>query len=210
MVVLLAALLVSMLAAACGGGSGGGGGAVASPTPSPTAGGGASSSDPSASAPATGALASPEASSDGGSGSSGSRSVPDDACAVITDTDIKELFGGNVEPVENDDDDDNSCSFSVTDATGLLKDYAAVIPQIVSVTFDEGYIGYAEEKQAMGDAVDQVQGLGSEAWIGLGAIHVDLGDDNELVVTTVFGEIYDQQVIVGERYALAKLVLSRL
>jgi hypothetical protein len=210
MVVLLAALLVSMLAAACGGGSGGGGGAVASPTPSPTAGGGASSSDPSASAPATGALASPEASSDGGSGSSGSRSVPDDACAVITDTDIKELFGGNVEPVENDDDDDNSCSFAVTDGNGLVEEYAATTPQIVAITFDEGWIGYAEEKAAMGDAVDQVQGLGREAWIGLGAIHVDLGEDNEMVTTTIFGAIYDPTVIEGERYALAKLVLSRL
>jgi hypothetical protein len=62
----------------------------------------------------------------------------------------------------------------------------------------------------MGDAVSKVEGLGAEAWIGLGAIHVDLGEDNELVVTTVFGEIYDPTVIEGERYALAKLVLSRL
>ena len=104
----------------------------------------------------------------------------------------------------------NSCSFSVTNANGLAQDYAADTPQIVSVTFDEGWIGYDEEKQAMGDAVDKVEGLGSEARIGLGAIHVDLGDDNELVVTTVFGTIYDQQVIEGERYALAKLVVSRL
>lgn len=129
---------------------------------------------------------------------------------MITVTDIKELFGGDVEPVENDDDDDNSCSFSVTKANGLVEDYAAGTPQIVAVTFDEGYIGYDEERSAMGDAVDKVEGLGSEAWIGLGAIHVDLGDDNELVVTTIFGAIYDPQVIEGERYSLAKLVLSRL
>ena len=50
---------------------------------------------------------------------------------MITDTDIKELFGGDVEPVENDDDDDNSCSFSVTKANGLTADYAADTPQIV-------------------------------------------------------------------------------
>lgn len=129
---------------------------------------------------------------------------------MITVTDIKELFGGEVEPVENDDDDDNSCSFSVTKANGLVEDYAATTPQIVAVTFDDGYIGYDEEHSAMGDAVDKVEGLGSEAWIGLGAIHVDLGDDNELVITTIFGAIYDPQVIEGERYALAKLVLSRL
>jgi hypothetical protein len=129
---------------------------------------------------------------------------------VISDTDVKELFGGDVEPVENDDDDDNSCSFSVTKANGLLEDYAADTPQIVGITFDEGYIGYDEERAAMGDAVDKVEGLGSEAWIGLGAIHVSLGDDQELVVTTTFGEIYDPTVIAGERYALAKLVLSRL
>jgi hypothetical protein len=129
---------------------------------------------------------------------------------VLSETDIKELFGGEVEPVENDDDDDNSCTFSVTKAKGLVEDYAATTPQIVGITFDDGYIGYEEEHAAMGDAVDKVEGLGSDAWIGLGAIHIDLGGDNELVVTTVFGAIYDPTVIEGERYALAKLVLSRL
>lgn len=167
-------------------------------------GGGGGSADVTSDAPAS------PAASDGDSGSSGAKHVPDDACSVITDTDIKGLFGGEVEPVENDDDDDNSCSFSVTKATGLVEDYAATTPQIVAVTFDEGYIGYVEEHAAMGDAVDKVEGLGSEAWIGLGAIHVDLGDDNELVITTIFGAIYDPLVIAGERYALAKMVLSRL
>ena len=153
--------------------------------------------------------ASPVASQDD-TGSSGGKQVPDDACSVITDTDIKALFGGEVEPVENDDDDDNSCTFSVTKANGLVEDYAATTPQIVGITFDDGYITYDEELAAMGDAVDKVEGLGSEAWIGLGAIHVDLGDDNELVVTTIFGAIYDPVVIAGERYALAKMVLARL
>ena len=33
----------------------------------------------------------------------------------------------------------------------------------------------------MGSAVSKVEGLGAVAWIGLGAIHVDLGGDYELV-----------------------------
>jgi len=208
--VLAASLLVSLLATACGGGGGGGGGGAASPTPSPTAGGGAASSDPSASAQASGVVASSAPSGGGGSGSSGAKTPPDDACSVITDTDVKGIFGGNVEPVPNDDDEDNSCSFAVTDGNGLVDEYAATTPQIVSITFDEGWISYAEEKAAMGDAVDQVDGLGAEAWIGLGAIHVGLGEDNEMVTTTIFGAIYDPTVIEGERYALTKLVLSRL
>jgi hypothetical protein len=194
--------------AACGGGGGGSGAGAATASPSPTSDGGAEGSGTPA-AVTSDAPASPAA-SEGDSGSSVVKRVPDDACSVITDTDIKELFGGEVEPVENDDDEDNTCSFSVTKANGLVEDYAATTPQIVSVTFDEGYIGYDEEHQAMGDAVDKVDGLGSEAWIGLGAIHVDLGDENELVITTVFGAIYDPLVIAGERYALAKLVVSRL
>ncbi len=207
-------LVIPILVAACASGGGGGGGVVVSPTPTAKAiggGGGGASSGPSissSSAP-SGAPAS-AASSDGGSGSSGSRTPPDDACSVVTEADVQGIFGGTVEPVPNDDDEDNSCSFSVTNGNGLLKDYAATTPQIVSITFDEGWIGYAEEKQAMGVAVDQVDGLGSEAWIGLGAIHVDLGDDNEMVTTTIFGEIYDPTVITGERYALTKLVLGRL
>lgn len=62
----------------------------------------------------------------------------------------------------------------------------------------------------MGSAVSKVEGLGAVAWIGLGAIHVDLGGDYELVVVTVFGAIYDPAVIESERYALAKLVITRL
>lgn len=211
--VLSFAVAMTLTLAACAGGGGGGGGGGGSPTPTPTPTGGGGGGGGGASATPTALISEVPASpsdSGGGSGSSGAKRVPDDACSVITDTDIKELFAGDVEPVENDDDEDNSCSFSVTKARGLVADYAATTPQIVAVTFDEGYISYAEEHAAMGDAVSEVQGLGSEAWIGLGAIHVDLGDDNELVVTTVFGEIYDLTVIEGERYALAKLVLSRL
>ena len=186
---------------------GGGGGSGASPTPTPSGGGG--NAGATSVATTSGAPVSPAASDDG-SASSGAKQIPDDACSVIADADIKELFGGNVELVPNDDDEDNSCSFSVTDANGLLQDYAATTPQIAAITFDEGYISYDEEHAAMGDAVERVEGLGSEAWIGLGAIHVDLGEENELMVTTIFGEIYDQTVITGERYLLAKLVLSRL
>ncbi len=79
-----------------------------------------------------------------------------------------------------------------------------------SVTFDEGWISYEDERKAFGEGVAKVDGLGRDAWIGLGAIHADLGEDNEMVTTTIFGAIYDPTVIEGERYALAKLVLGRL
>ena len=195
------AIVMLLTVSACAGGGGSSG-----PSPTPSGGGGVGPSGTPA-APTSGAPSGPAA-SDGGAGSSGKLQVPADACSVVSDADIKDLFGGEVEPVPNDDPGD--CSFSVTKANGLLKDYAATIPQIVGVTFDNGYIGYDEEHQVMGDAVARVDGLGREAWLGLGAIHVDLGNENELVVTTVFGEIYDLTVIAGERFSLAKLVLSRL
>ena len=120
----LTCFLAALLAvAACGTGSTGGGGGGGTATATPTAGGGGEAS-PTSAVVTSGAPASAAASGDG-SGSSGAKQVPDDACSVITDTDIKELFGGDVEPVENDDDDDNSCSFSVTKANGLTADYAA-------------------------------------------------------------------------------------
>lgn len=197
--VLTFALTSMLIVAACGGGGG------SSPTPTPTGGGGGGT--PTASDP--GASNGPVATG-GGTGSPGGLTIPAAACSVVSDADIKNLFGGEVEPVPNDDPEANSCSFSVTKATGLLKDYAATTPQVVAVTFDDGYIGYDEEHAAMGEAVTKVDGLGSEAWLGLGAIHVDLGHENELVVSTVFGAIYDQAVIANERYLLAKLVLSRL
>ena len=199
--VLAFAVVTLLTVSACAGGGGSSG-----PSPTPSGGGGVGASGTPA-APASGAPSGPAA-SDGGTGSSDKLQVPATACSVVSDADIKDLFGGEVEPVANDDPGD--CSFSVTKANGLLKDYAATTPQIVGVTFDSGYIGYDEEHQVMGDAVTKVDGLGREAWLGLGAIHVDLGNENELVVTTVFGEIYDLTVIAGERELLAKLVLSRL
>ena len=208
-----AILIIPILVAACAGGGGSGNGGVSvSPTPTAKAGGGAGASSDALIAPSTASSGAPSSAAASGddTGSSGTLTPPDDACSVVTESDVQGLFGGNVEPVASDDDEDNSCSFSVTDGNGLLKDYAKTIPQIVGVTFDEGWIGYDQEKQVFGDAVDKVDGLGSEAWIGLGAIHVNLGGDNEMVTTTVFGEIYDPTVIAGERYSLAKLVLSRL
>lgn len=196
-------MLTSLGVAACAGSSGPGG-----PTPTPTAGAGGDANG-SPATPTSGASSGP-AGSDGGTGPSGQYQVPADACSVISGADIENLFGGDVEPVANDDPSDNTCSFSVTKANGLLQDYAATTPQIVAITFDNGYIGYDEERAAMGDSVTRVDGLGSEAWIGLGAIHVDLGNENELVVTTVFGAIYDESVIANERLLLAKLVLSRI
>lgn len=204
---VLTLTIVSLLSVtACGGGAGPAG--PAGPTPTPTAGaGGAASGPPVAST--SGASAGPAGSNGGNGGTSGQHQVPAVACSVISETDIQGLFGGDVVAVANDDPSDNTCSFSVTKANGLLANYAATTPQIVAVTFDNGYIGYDEEHGAMGDAVTRVDGLGAEAWLGLGAIHVDLGGENQLIVTTVFGAIYDATVIAGERLLLAKLVLAR-
>ena len=79
-----------------------------------------------------------------------------------------------------------------------------------SVTFDEGWISYEDEKKAIGEGVEKVEGLGREAWIGLGAIHVDLGEDNEWSSRRSSARSTTSTVIEGERYALAKLVVGRL
>ena len=190
--ILTMATVAMLTLSACSGGGGayggGGGGGVATATPTPTGGGGGgdASATPIASTPIVESGApSPSPADGGGSGSSGAKQVPDDACSVITDTDIKGLFGagrragrerrrrGQLVLVLGHE--------GQRSGQGLRRRH----PQIVGSTFDDGYISYDEEHAAMGDAVDKVEGLGSEAWIGLGAIHVDLGDDNELVVTTV-------------------------
>jgi len=160
--VLAASLLVSLLATACGGGGGGGGGGAASPTPSPTAGGGAASSDPSASAQASGVVASSAPSGGGGSGSSGAKTPPDDACSVITDTDVKGIFGGNVEPVPNDDDEDNSCSFAVTDGNGLVDEYAATLARWFGVNAGDPLSG-GDQSAELREAHKQIKLLEQEA-----------------------------------------------
>jgi len=177
----LLGLVVMVAVAACGPGSAGG----ASLAPDPTE---------DAPGTASGPFADP----------------PDDPCLLLTKTDVQQLFGGEVEPAETEDDDDEStCAFTVTDGKGVMVDYT-VCCQPVSITFDNGYISYEEEHKAFGDDVQEVKGLGAEAWRGLGAIHIDFGGGDQLIVTAMFGGAYDPTVITAEQYALAKLVLSRL
>lgn len=195
-------VLVALTALACTGGGGGGGGG-GSATASPTGGGGGASlpaaSSPVASAPGATTAA---GSSDGGGGGS----IPDDACQFTSKADIEELFGGEV--AANGLDDDDVCVFTVKNGKGRLIDYdTAESP--VTITFNEDYTTYAEEHAALGDDVAKVEGLGGDAWEGLGAIHVQI-PPGELIVCCQFGAVYDQTVIHGEFYALAKLILSRL
>ena len=79
----------------------------------------------------------------------------------------------------------------------------------VLVGFSDTWITYDEAREVMGNDVRKVEGLDTDAWAGLGAIHAKI-PGGELVVSGIFGEIYDQTVINGEMQELTKLVLGRL
>lgn len=197
----------ALLVAACGGSSGGGGGGAGSSSPSPTPTGGVvdASAAPSAAASAGSGGAGPDSTTNVDLGGEGG--LPDDACQVVSESDVQGIFGGDVSSDGLDDDD--NCVFTVKNGNGFLEAQAEVIDHPVLVGFTDSWISYEDEKAVFGDGVQQVDGLGTDAWLGLGAIHARI-PGGELVVSGVFGEVYDQAVVVGELKALTKLILGRI
>jgi hypothetical protein len=198
------AVAVALALAACapGQGSTGGGGGTASPTPT----GGAveaSSSAGTSGAPQSSASGAP---TDDGEDTGSEGGLPDDACQLLSTTDVQKIFGGMV--TSDGPDDDGFCVFFVEEGNGLLIDFASGQSPVL-VGFTDSWGTFEEARAVMGDDVRKVEGLGTDAWAALGAIHAKV-PGGELVVSGIFGEIYDQTVINGEMQELTKLVLGRL
>lgn len=186
---LIGALALAAALAACSGAGG--------PAPAVSAAAvatGAPSSAPGGATPSTG-------------GSSSTAGNPADSCLVATKADVEAAFGGSSTVGRT-----GSYGMCTFDVSGKLKaGNPGDSPLGLRVFFDPKYIPYATIKQAMGDAVAKVDGVGSEAYYAStqGLLHVQV-PGGMLTVGATNLDLLDKGVLQQSVAALARAILARL
>lgn len=193
-------LLAAAILAACGGGSATTPGASSGAASAAPAGSTAPSGAP-ASAPAD-ATASPAASTGTGTGTG---AIPADPCSVVTKADVEAAFGGSSS--DGAIDENGSCAFEVSGSIHAGPNGSA--PGYVGVSFSDEFQTYENEKVVFGDDVTKVEGLGTEAWFALSAVHAKIAG-GELVVGGVWVGDFNRDTLKADTITLAKTILSRV
>lgn len=191
--------LAAAILAACGGGSAATPAASSGAASATPAGSAAPSSAP-ASAPAD--TASPAASTGAGTGSG---VIPDDPCSVVTRADVEAAFGGSSS--DGAIDEDGACAFQVSGSVHAGK--TGSTPGYVGVSFSDEFQTYEDEKVVLGDGVTKVEGLGTEAWFALSAVHAKIAG-GELVVGGVWVGDFNRDTLKADTITLAEAILSRV
>jgi hypothetical protein len=192
----LAFVVILVIAlAACGGASSA---APAVPSVAPTA-------TPSGAPAAAAQSVAPTSAAPSTGGSSTTAGIPSDPCSVVQKADVEAAFGGSSSAGKIDEN--GACVF---DVSGKLKAGGpGPVPVGVSVSFTDSYETYAREKVVFGDAVTKIDGLGSEAWYALTALHVQI-PGGELVVDGLGVGDFDKAVMQQSTVDLGKAVLAHL
>jgi hypothetical protein len=197
------AVAVAVAVAACGGSS------SSSSSPSPVAATTAASiaaSGPASQPAASGAAASSSPASSAAPSSAASvaaGTLPGDPCSVVTAADVEAAFGGTSSAGAVKD---GVCEFQVT---GQMTAGKPDVPFAVRVGFVTTFTPYATIKGTMGDAVTQVNGLGTDAWVALGVVHAQVAG-GALEVTGLGVGTFDPAALGAEKVALTKTVLGHL
>ena len=79
----------------------------------------------------------------------------------------------------------------------------------VGVSFSKKYTIYDTVRMLFGDTVTKVDGLGTEAWYGLTAVHAKFAG-GELVVGGFWVGNFNRDTIRQDTITLAKTILARL
>lgn len=186
--ILLAALTVG----ACGGG--------AATTPGASSGAAASAQVPSGAPVSSSAFASSSPAASTGAGT-----IPADECSVVTKADVEAAFGGSSSA--GTIDENGHCTFDVSGTIHAGPN--AGLPGTVGVSFGDKFDPYDTAKFLFGDAVTKVDGLGTEAWYGLTAVHAKI-PGGELVVGGLWVANVDKAIVEKDTITLAKAILARL
>jgi hypothetical protein len=202
-------LLAGLALGACGGGNAATAGASAV-TPSAAGSAAAGSAAAGSAAAGSGAPASPpvgpttspaaSASPAGGTGA-----IPSDVCSVVTKADVQAAFGGN--PSAPTVDENGHCSFDVSGTIHAGPN--AGVPGTVGVSFGDQFSPYDTAKVVFGDSITKVDGLGTEAWYGLTAVHAKIAG-GELVVSGFWVGHFDLDILQKDTVTLTKTILAHL
>ena len=190
----IGALVVAAVVAACGGGTGATPGASSGAVPSAVSSAAASSlTDAKASAaPSTGTGA-------------GAGAHPSDPCSVVTRAEVEAAFGGS--STAGTIDENGKCAFDVSGA--IHAGPKPVVPGSVAVSFGNAFTNYDRAKVVLGDAITKVDGLGTDAWYGLTAVHAKVAG-GELVVAGFWVGTFDRDILKTDTITLTKAILGHL
>ncbi len=197
-------LVAAATFAACGGGAATTPGATPATAPGASSGAAASAQalyGAPASSPAN-AASSPAASTGTGTGTG---TIPTDECSVVTRADVEAAFGGSSSV--GTIDEHGHCTFEVSGA--IHAGPAPVVPGSVLVSFGNKYTVYDTAKMLFGDTITKVDGLGTDAWYGLTAVHAKIAG-GEVAVAGLWVGNFNRDTLKADTITLTKTILARL
>jgi hypothetical protein len=203
-------ILIALVAfGACGGGStilpaASSGAGSAAPSGAPASGPAAPSASLASTGTGTGAGARARARASTGTGT-GTGAIPSDECSVVTKADVEAAFGGSTSAGRIDEN--GHCTFDVSGTIHAGPNVS--VPGTVGVSFSDKYTVYDTARMLFGDTVTKVDGLGTEAWYGLTAVHAKIAG-GELVVAGFWVGDFNRDTITRDTITLAKAILARL
>jgi hypothetical protein len=131
-----------------------------------------------------------------------------DMCTVVSAADVKAAYGGDVAAGTKNESAGNGCDFQITGTTnaGAVSDPGLT----TSVSYNGGWHDFATEKKVMGDGIEEVTGLGTDAWVALGVLHFKVKGNVDIAIASIsFGNV-DKTVVRKDAEALAKVILAKL
>jgi hypothetical protein len=132
--------------------------------------------------------------------------LPSDECSVVTPADVEAAFGGTASPGKIDEN--GHCSFEVSGDIHAGPN-AGTVPGFVTVSFGDKHTSLATAQLVFGKDIVKVDGLGTDAWYGLTAVHAQIAA-GELVVGALWVGQFDKGILMADTISLAKIILPRL
>ena len=156
---------------------------------------------------ATGAPVSAETASDGGAPteSGASAALTGGPCDRVTAAEVQQAFGGTVG--SGVEDDENGCAY---DVSGALKAGTVTPPNpyLVRVSWQEDFTDLATAKDVFGDDIKVVDGLGTVAYFGAGAIHAQVPEGDQIITAIGLGDL-DPELVHQSMVDLEKILLAK-
>ena len=197
---LVGIVLAAATLAACSGG--------AATTPGASSGAAASTQAPSgapASSPANAASSPPSSPAASTGTSAGTGANPSDECSVVTRADVEAAFGGTSSAGKIDEN--GHCAFEVSGTIHAGPNVS--VPGFVGVSFGDTFDPYETAKMLFGDAVTKLDGLGTDAWYALTAVHAKVAG-GELVVSGLWVGNFNRDTLKADTITLTKTILAGL
>ncbi len=131
--------------------------------------------------------------------------LPSNECSPVTAADVEAAYGGTSSPGKLDEN--GHCAFEVSGNIHAGPNQG--LPGEIGVSFNDRWTTFETAKLLFGDAVTKVDGLGTEAWFALHALHVKIAG-GEFAIGALWIANVDKAIIQKDTVTLAKTILTHL